>query len=278
MSLDEAAIKRAAKAEISVYLEKNFVAFLGQDEAAVERAAAAAPLHAEWQNALNIPAAAAEAAWLPDQPAVERELGDVDAPEVDGARVSLTVSRPYVAHASLGPSCALAHMDTDGQLKIWSHGQGMHNLRKNIGAALDIDIENIWAKHLHGPGCYGHNGADDAALDAAILARAHPGQTIRVQWRREEEFGYEPLGPAMLVKAEAVVDARAIPAMDGGCVEPGSCATPRESRSCYAWRDRPYCRRLHGSRRLIRVRSAAVAAPGMRFRFIKLARNGFATI
>ena len=97
-------------------------------------------------------------------------------------------------------------MDADGQLKIWSHGQGMHNLRRNIGATLDIDIENIWAKHLHGPGCYGHNGADDAALDAAILARAHPGQTIRVQWRREEEFGYEPLGPAMLVKAEAVVD------------------------------------------------------------------------
>ncbi len=206
VSLDEAAIIRAAKAEISVYREKNFVAFLGQDESAVERAAAAAPLHAEWQNALNIPAAAAEAAWLPDQPAVERVLGDVDAPDVDGARISLTISRPYVAHASLGPSCALARMDADGQLKIWSHGQGMHNLRKNIGAALDIDIENIWAKHLHGPGCYGHNGADDAALDAAILAHAHPGQTIRVQWRREEEFGYEPLGPAMLVKAEAVVN------------------------------------------------------------------------
>lgn len=206
VSLNEAAVKRAAKADISIYREKNFVAFIGPDEAAVERAAAAAPLYAVWENALNIPAAAAEAAWLPDQPAVERVLGDVDASEAEGARVSLTVSRPYVAHASLGPSCAIARMDVDGRLNVWSHGQGMHNLRKNIGAALGIDVEAIWAKHLHGPGCYGHNGADDAALDAAIIARAHPGQTIRVQWRREEEFGYEPLGPAMVVKAEAVVD------------------------------------------------------------------------
>jgi CO/xanthine dehydrogenase Mo-binding subunit len=211
VSLGEAAIKRAAKGDVSVYREQNFVAVLSVDEAAAERAAAAAPPYVEWENALDIPVGADEAAWLPGQPAIERELGVTDAPEPAGERVSLTVSRPYVAHASLGPSCALARMDADGKLSIWSHGQGMHNLRKNIGAALKIDIDRIWAKHLHGPGCYGHNGADDAALDAAILARAHPGKTIRVQWRREEEFGYEPLGPAMLVKAEAVVDAAGLP-------------------------------------------------------------------
>lgn len=209
--LDEAAVQHAAKGEVSTYREGNFVAFLSGDEAVVERAAAAAPLHARWDGAPDIPAAAQEAAWLKEQPSIDKNFGDVDAEPGDGDRVSLTVSRPYVAHASLGPSCALALMDEGSHLHIWSHGQGMHNLRKNLGAALGLDLAQITAKHLHGPGCYGHNGADDAALDAALLARAHPGQTIRVQWRREEEFGFEPVGPAMLVKAEAVVDATGKP-------------------------------------------------------------------
>ena len=38
-----------------------------------------------------------------------------------------------------------------------------------------------------GSGCYGHNGADDAGGDAALLARALPGRPVRVQWMREQE-------------------------------------------------------------------------------------------
>src|SRR5207253_8597046 len=108
-------------------------------------------------------------------------------------------SRPYVAHASLAPSLALAEY-RGGRLAVWSHGQGMHPLRRNLAKTLDLPIESIVCQHVQGAGCYGHNGADDAALDAALIARAIPDHCIRLQWRREDEFGYEPLGSAMLIQ------------------------------------------------------------------------------
>jgi CO/xanthine dehydrogenase Mo-binding subunit len=88
----------------------------------------------------------------------------------------------------------------------------MHPLRKNLAAALKLPVEAITARHLHGPGCYGHNGADDAALDAALVAVRIPDRTIRLQWRREEEFGFEPVGPAMLVSLHVALDDAGRPA------------------------------------------------------------------
>ena len=88
----------------------------------------------------------------------------------------------------------------------------MHPLRKNLAEALGLPLDAITARHLHGAGCYGHNGADDAALDAALIAMRLPGKCIRLQWRREEEFGFEPVGPAMLVTLRVDLDARGRPA------------------------------------------------------------------
>ena len=88
----------------------------------------------------------------------------------------------------------------------------MHPLRKNLAAVLGLPVEAITAQHLHGAGCYGHNGADDAALDAALVAMRLPGRCIRLQWRREEEFGFEPVGPAMLVTLHVDLDERGRPA------------------------------------------------------------------
>ena len=64
----------------------------------------------------------------------------------------------------------------------------------------------ITVRHAHGAGCYGHNGADDVAVDAAVIAMQVPDHCIRVQWRREEEFGFEPFGPAMHVTLRAALD------------------------------------------------------------------------
>jgi CO/xanthine dehydrogenase Mo-binding subunit len=111
----------------------------------------------------------------------------------------------------MAPSCALAEFK-DGHLTVWSHGQGMHPLRKNLAPVLGLPVEAITARHLHGAGCYGHNGADDAALDAALIAQRLPGKCIRVQWRREEEFGFEPVGPAMLVTLHVALDGKGRPA------------------------------------------------------------------
>jgi CO/xanthine dehydrogenase Mo-binding subunit len=209
-SIDEAAISRAARGEVRFVRIANFVAFVADDEAVVERAAAAAPEHASWSGVEPLDPALQHAQWLQGKPSKLQHIGSSAPPASGESVVEASYSRPHIAHAAMGPSCALAEM-RDGQLTIWSHGQGMHPLRTAVAKAMDLDVEAITAHHVQGPGCYGHNGADDAALDAALIAREIPGHCIRVQWRREEEFGFEPFGTAMQVNLRVAVDGNGSP-------------------------------------------------------------------
>ncbi len=116
--------------------------------------------------------------------------------------------RPALHHGSMGPSVAMAVCESDqanSGLKVWSHTQGIFPLRKDLALALDIDAQQIEVQHVRGAGCYGHNGADDVAYNAAWLARYVPGQCVRVQWTREEEMQQSPLAPAMRVRLQATV-------------------------------------------------------------------------
>jgi CO/xanthine dehydrogenase Mo-binding subunit len=124
--------------------------------------------------------------------------------------VSETYSRPFVAHAALAPSCGLAEF-RDGHLSVWSHTQGVYPLRNSIADILGLKREQVTVRHAHGAGCYGHNGADDAALDAAIIAMQIPDACIRVQWRRAEEFGFEPVSTAHMTRLRAALDAEGRP-------------------------------------------------------------------
>jgi CO/xanthine dehydrogenase Mo-binding subunit len=114
-------------------------------------------------------------------------------------------SRPYLAHASIGPSCALAWF-RDGKLTVWSHAQGPFQLRGQIARVLGMKNEDVTVIHRDGAGCYGHNGADDAALDAALLARG-TDRPVRVLWSREDELAWSPFGSAMLVKMSGALEA-----------------------------------------------------------------------
>jgi nicotinate dehydrogenase subunit B len=246
-SFDEAHARRAAGAPIDIVRVGDFVAFLSTTEAAAERAAVSANDSAQWRELTLIEPQADEAAWLLDQPAVTRRIGAaprsdpqldpqsdsgtdielnpesgptsasvphppayVPMADVPSRRFQAMFSRGYVAHASMGPSCALAEY-RDGHLHVWSHGQGMHPLRRTLADALGLAVEDITTEHVQGPGCYGHNGADDAALDAAIVALQRPDKCIRVQWRREEEFAFEPVGPSMQVQLQVVLDEQGRP-------------------------------------------------------------------
>ena len=120
-------------------------------------------------------------------------------------RFEATYTKPYLAHASIGPSCALARF-SDGRLTVWSHTQGPHHLRAQIAAVLGMDAANVDVIHRDGAGCYGHNGADDVALDAALVARAC-GRPVLLQWSREDELAWSPYGSAMAVKIAASIDA-----------------------------------------------------------------------
>ncbi len=114
--------------------------------------------------------------------------------------------RPFHLHASLGPSAALAEW-RGGNVLVWSHTQGVFPLRGALAQVLGVDVDAVRVQHVEGSGCYGHNGADDVALDAALLARAVPGRPVRVQWTREDEHAWEACGSAMLLEMQASLDA-----------------------------------------------------------------------
>ena len=100
-------------------------------------------------------------------------------------------------HGSIGPSCAVALWEDDS-VTVWTHSQGVYPLRKALAELLGLPLDRVRCVHVEGSGCYGHNGADDVAADAALAARAVPGQPVRLQWMREQEHGWEPLGSAMV--------------------------------------------------------------------------------
>jgi CO/xanthine dehydrogenase Mo-binding subunit len=204
--IDEAAIKRAAKTPVQFVRHGNFLAIVGDDETAVDLAATAAVSHVTWQNVEAPTATQQEANWLLQRPAIDRVFGTPDQGNPQGKqRYEATFTRGYLAHASISPSCGLAEFH-DGRLSVWTHCQGVFPLRAALVKTLGLDASTITVHHVQGSGCYGHNGADDAAADAAIIAMQMPGKPIRVRWRREEEFVYEPKTPAMVVKVRALLD------------------------------------------------------------------------
>jgi nicotinate dehydrogenase subunit B len=125
--------------------------------------------------------------------------------EMVGRTLEATYTRPYQCHAAIGPSCAVALFE-NGSMTVWTHTQGVYPDRAAIAEMLSLPLAKVRCIHMEGSGCYGHNGADDAAADAALIARAFPGRPIRLQWTREQEHAWEPYGPAMVTSIRAALD------------------------------------------------------------------------
>ena len=212
-AVDEAALRRAAKGPIAIIRNGNFIAITGPDETVVEAVAAVAPSHVAWDGVDPINPFQEEARWLLQQPSIDRVVGTPPSPAPTPAanRYEATYTRMHIAHASVAPSCGVA-LYRDGRLEVWTHSQGVYPLRDALARTLKLDPAMISVRHVQGPGCYGHNGADDAATDAAVIALQTPGKPVRVRWRREEEFGFEPVSPAMVVTARAALDEAGRPA------------------------------------------------------------------
>ena len=122
----------------------------------------------------------------------------------EGKVLKARYSRPCLLHGSIGPSCAVALWENEG-VTVWTHSQGVYPLRKALAELLRLPAERVRCIHAEGAGCYGHNGADDVAADAALAARAVPGRPVRLQWTREQEHGWEPMGSAMVVELQATL-------------------------------------------------------------------------
>jgi CO/xanthine dehydrogenase Mo-binding subunit len=210
---DTAAVE-ALPGVVSVVRDGRFLGVVAETEELAERAVAALAAAARWHEEATLPDEDDLAQFLRAGP-VETFLvedrgqaGPADPQQADRdvvRRVRATYSRPFLAHASMAPSCGVARYD-DSAVTVWSHSQGVFALKRAIAAALGLDAARVTVRHVEGAGCYGHNGADDAAFDAVLLARSVPGRPVHVLWTRRDELSWAPFGSAMVVDLEAGVD------------------------------------------------------------------------
>ncbi|MDB5945780.1 MAG: aldehyde dehydrogenase [Ramlibacter sp.] len=209
--LVDLAALRALPGVTEVLRVGDFLAVGGSDEASVVAASTAAARLVEWQVPVLPPFGETEAVLtaLPAETSIPVSAGTPPAAG-GGPRLTRRYSRPYIAHAAIGTACALAapaapHNEGPFQLTVWSHTQGAFKLRDQIAEALQLEPGSVRVIHVAGAGCYGHNGADDVAFDAALLARAW-NRPVRVQWSRRDELTVSPMGAASLVELQAGLD------------------------------------------------------------------------
>jgi CO/xanthine dehydrogenase Mo-binding subunit len=200
---------RAMPGVLAVVRDGSFLAVAARREEQAIAAAQALHARAKWEAAGPLPPrGAALFAFMKtarSEPSVVSEKGAANPAPSAATSVSAEYTRPYQAHASIGPSCAVAQWN-EGKLQVWAHSQGVFPLRADMAKALRVPPASITIAHREGSGCYGHNGADDVAMDAALVARALPGVPVRLQWMREDEFGFEPLGSPMVMQLRGAVE------------------------------------------------------------------------
>ena len=191
---------------LKVVRDGNFLAVVAEKEFQSVKAMQALATAAKWQESARLPKQDDLPAVLMALPSQDKTIFEHNDASASGSKtIEATYTRPYQAHGSIGPSCAVAQF-VDGAMTVWSHTQGVYPDRAGIAEMLRMPPASVRVIHVEGSGCYGHNGADDAAADAALIARALPGRPVRVLWMREQEHAWEPFGPAMVTKLKASLD------------------------------------------------------------------------
>ena len=206
VSLDASAVEKM-QGVVAVVRNGSFLAVVAQREEQAIRAQEALKQKVQWKLANDLPQSLSS--WfrqMKQMPTVDTTIGLKQASTNTATKVlSAQFTKPFVAHGSIGPSCAVALMK-DGGLTVWTHSQGMYPLRTDLIKTLGLPADKIVCIHQEGSGMYGQSGADDVALDAMLIARALPEKPIRLQWMREDEFKWEPYGSAMIVNMQASLD------------------------------------------------------------------------
>ena len=181
---------------LKIVRDGNFLGVLARTEHAATSAAERMDAAIEWVSAES----------QVDEETAREEVLD-RAPATEDRNHHVRVTRPCLLHASIGPACAIARWDESGsRVEVWTHSQGVHPLRRELARALGLDVSALHVAHVPGAGCYGHNGADDVAYDAVLLARSMPGVPVHVTWSRAQDLSCGPAGPAMEVEVAAETD------------------------------------------------------------------------
>jgi nicotinate dehydrogenase subunit B len=207
-SVDSSAVEKMPGI-IKVVRDGSFLGVVAEREEQAVRAREALAKAAKWKLGPELPDPKNIHAHLKSLPSKDSVIGVKQAPAMASAStrsLEATYTKPYLAHASIGPSCAMATF-LNNRMIVWTHSQGVYPLRAELVKALKMPAKDIRCIHVEGSGCYGQNGADDVALDAALLARAVPDKPVRLQWMRDDEFAWEPYGAAMSMSVKAALDA-----------------------------------------------------------------------
>jgi CO/xanthine dehydrogenase Mo-binding subunit len=213
-AVDTSAVE-ALPGVIKVVRDGSFLAVIAETEAAAITARDALHAAAQWKGGDPLPNEDLIYDWLVSADTIENGCIDgnhTEEPPVEHEPpqdAALTIesiyARPFLLHGAMGPACTVAQME-GSKLTVYTHSQGVFPLRRALKNVLHMEEEDIRCIHMEGSGCYGHNSADDVALDAALLARALPGRPVRVQWTRDDEHCWEPFGTAMVIKVRASLD------------------------------------------------------------------------
>ncbi|KQT53689.1 aldehyde dehydrogenase [Aureimonas sp. Leaf454] len=209
VEVDLAAVE-AMPGVLKVVRDGNFLGVVADKEWRAIKAMWTLSAAARWEERETLPDAGQLTEFLTRQPTEDALVAESGLPPEfggsgNGEVVEATFTRPYQIHGSIGPSCALAVLE-GGVTTVWTHTQGVYPDQKAIAEMLRVPVEAVRCIHVEGSGCYGHNGADDAAADAALLARSLPGRPVRLQWMREQEHAFEPFSPGMVTKVKAALD------------------------------------------------------------------------
>ena len=207
-ALDETRAK-TVPGVVAVARDGSFAGVVAETEDAALAGLKALAASATWHPGDALPDESSLPAWIRSQPVETTPIDtrEAAAPGRLARTVRRTYTRPFIAHASMAPSCAIAQW-SDGGVRIWTHTQGIYNLRADLELVFGLPPERIVVEHAEGAGCYGQNGADDVALEAALLARSAEGRPVRLLWSREDELAWSPMGAAQLVDLEADLDAK----------------------------------------------------------------------
>jgi nicotinate dehydrogenase subunit B len=194
---------------ITVVRDGDFLGVVAEEEEVAILAAERLRRDANWVQVATMPDEDDLIPFLTSAPAdttVVFDDGDSPAAGVAVRSKTAIYHRPYLAHASMGTSCATALFAEGRPLQVWTHSQGVFALRDELARTIDLGVDEIIVTHVEGSGCYGHNGADDVALDAVLLAAAVPQRPVQVVWSRPDELGWAPFGPAGVVRIAADLD------------------------------------------------------------------------
>ena len=203
---DEDYVRKKVPGLLRTVRNGNFLAVIAEDEYDAIRAQKSMAHSASWSDVkLNHDSEISLKEFIKKQATDTEKVNEQGKLSTNNFTHTAQYYKPYIIHGSTGPSCSVAYWDNK-KLHVWSHTQGVYPLRDALAEMLRMPAEKIHVKGVSGAGCYGHNGADDVAADAALIAMQLPGRHVRVQWSREEEHSWEPYGSAMIMEAAAEID------------------------------------------------------------------------